>query len=64
MIHILVFVEEGHVCTGQVAFPLVLNKAFKWGQVPLVCGLYKLDFMEEGHVESGQVGFSLLLNKA
>ena len=26
------FVREGHVQSGQVGFPLLLNKALKWGQ--------------------------------
>ena len=26
------FVKEGHVQSGQVGFPLLLNKALKWGQ--------------------------------
>ena len=26
------FVEEGHVQSGQVGFPLLLNKALTWGQ--------------------------------
>ena len=62
MVHILDFVEEGHGQSGQAGFSLLLDKAFKWGQVPLIWGLYKLDYVEEGHVQSGQVGFPLLLN--
>ena len=49
---------------GQVGFPLLLNKALKWGQESCIWGLYKLDFVEEGHVQSGHVGFPLPLNKA
>ena len=26
------FVREGHVQSGEVGFPLPLNKALKWGQ--------------------------------
>ena len=51
------------VC-GQVGFPLLLNKALKWGQEVWIWGFYELDSFQEGHVQSGQVGFPLLLNKA
>ena len=47
-----------------MGFPLLLNKALKWGQESWIRGLYKLDFVEEGHVKSGHVGFPLPLNKA
>ena len=47
-----------------MGFPLLLNKALKWGQESWIRGLYKLDFVEEGHVQSGHVGFPLPLNKA
>ena len=46
-----------------MGFPLLLNKALKWGQESWIRGLYKLDFVEEGHVQSGHVGFPLPLNK-
>ena len=49
------FVEEGHVQSGHVGFPLPRNKALKWGQEVWILGLSQLDFMEEGHVQSGQV---------
>ena len=49
---------------GQVGFPLLLNKALKWGQESWIRGLYKLGFVEEGHVQSGHVGFPLPMNKA
>ena len=47
-----------------MGFPLLLNKALKWGQEAWIGRLYKVDFVKEGHVQSGQVGFPLLLNKA
>ena len=46
-----------------MVFPLLLNKAWKWGQEVWICGLYKLHCFQEGHIESGQLGFPLLLNK-
>ena len=47
-----------------MGFPLLLNKALKWGHGAWIWGSYKLHSFEEGHVQSGQVGFPLLLNKA
>ena len=58
------FVKEGHVQSGRVGFPLLLNKALKWGQEVWIWGFYKLDCFEEEHVHSGRVVFLLLLNKA
>ena len=53
----------GHVQSGRVGFPLLLNKALKYGQEVWTWGSYELHSFEEWHVESGQVGFPLLLNK-
>ena len=54
--------EEGPVQSGQVGFPLLLNKALaevkKHGLD--ICTSWIL----WGHVQSGRVGFPLLLNKA
>ena len=32
------FVEEGHIQSGQLGFPLLLNKALKWGQELWILG--------------------------
>ena len=58
------FVKEGHAQSGQLGFPLMLNKALKWGQKAWIWAFYKLHSFEEGHVQSEQVGFPLLLKKA
>ena len=38
---------EGHVQSGQVGFPLLLNKAVKWGQETWIWAFYKLHSFEK-----------------
>ena len=45
-----------------MGFPLLLNKALKWGQEVWIWVFYQLDSFQEGHVHSGQVAFPLLPN--
>ena len=54
--------EEGHVESGQVGFPLLVNKALAGAKTDGsdVCTSWTLWW----HVQSGQLGFPLLLNKA
>ena len=47
-----------------MGFPLLPNKAWKWGQEAWIWGSYELHSFEEKPVQSGQVGFPLLPNKA
>ena len=42
------FVEEGHVQSGQVGFPLLLNNAWTWGQETWIWAFYKWHSFEEG----------------
>ena len=35
------FVKEGHVQSGQVGFPLLLNKALTWGPETWIWAFYK-----------------------
>ena len=38
---------EGHVQSGQVGFPLLLNKAVKWGQETWIWAFYELHSFEK-----------------
>ena len=49
--------EEGHVQSGQVGFPLLLNKALKWGQETWISAFYKLHSFEEGMFRVGKWAF-------
>ena len=50
------FVEEEHFQSGQVGFPLLLNKALKLGQGGWIWGLYKLDFCKRDMFRVGKWG--------
>ena len=39
--------EEGHVQSGQVGFPLLVNKELQWGQETWISAFYKLHSFEE-----------------
>ena len=49
--------QEGHVQSGQVGSPLLLNKALKWAQEVWLWGFYNLDSLQEGHVHMGKWAF-------
>ena len=51
------FVKEGHVQSGQVGFPLLLNKALKWGQERWIWVFYKWHSFEEGMFGVGKWAF-------
>ena len=51
------FVKEGHVQSGQVGFPLLLNKALKWGQETWIWAFYKWHSFEEGMFRVGKWAF-------
>ena len=48
------FVREGHVQSGQVGFPLLLNKALTWDQETWIWGFYYLHSFEEGMLRMGK----------
>ena len=51
------FVTQGHVQSGQVGFPLLLNKALKWCQETWIWAFYKLHSFEEGMFRVGKWAF-------
>ena len=46
--------EEGHVQSGQVGFPLLLNKELQWGQEEWISAFSKLHSFEEGMFRVGK----------
>ena len=51
------FVKEEHVESGQMGFPLLLNKALKWGQETWILAFYKLHSFEEEMFRVGRWAF-------
>ena len=51
------FLEEGHVQSAQVGFPLLLNKALTWGQQTWIWLFYKLHSFKEGMFRVGKWAF-------
>ena len=51
------FTREGHVQSGQLGFPLLLNKALTWGQETWIWTFYKLHSFEEGMFRVGKWAF-------
>ena len=49
--------KRGAFQSGQVGFPLLPNKALKWGQESWIWAFYKLHSFEEGMFRVGKWAF-------